>query len=196
MRQITQMPPKPQKKSEPMPQTAGFGNRLRREREMRSITLDEIAESTKIARRHLEALEKERLNRLPGGVFNKGFVRAYAKFLGIDEDEAVADYAAAANEQPEPEDKFPLEVHEQPDPELNPRKSSLPLIFALAALAGILVGYFFWLKSKSASVPAQPTQQASPARKSSAPETAPASMETALSAVPAKESAEPSQIAS
>src|SRR5579859_7642006 len=125
-----------------------FGDRLRREREMRGITLDEIAESTKISRRHLEALERDRFDQLPGGVFNKGFVRAYARFLGIDEDQAVADYALAANEQPEPEDKFPLEVHEEPDRELNPRRSNLPLIFALAALAGVLVGYFFWLKSK------------------------------------------------
>jgi cytoskeleton protein RodZ len=174
----------------------GFGDRLRREREMRGITLDEICESTKIARRHLEALEKERFDQLPGGVFNKGFVRAYARFLGIDEDQAVADYALASNEQPEPEDKFPLEVHAQPDPELNPRRSSLPLIFALAALAGVLVGYFFWLKSKPVT-PAQPTQQASPAPKSSAPEAAPAGTESAtVSATPANASEPGSQTAS
>jgi cytoskeleton protein RodZ len=125
-----------------------FGARMRREREMRGITLEEITESTKISRRHLEALEGEHFDQLPGGVFNKGFVRAYAHFLGIDEERAVADYAAASNEQPEPEDKFPLEVHDQPDPELNPRRSYLPLAFAVAALAGVLVGYAFWIKSK------------------------------------------------
>ena len=125
-----------------------FGDRLRREREMRGITLDEITESTKIARRHLEALEGEHFDQLPGGVFNKGFVRAYARFLGIDEDQAVADYSATANEQPEPEDKFPLEIHEEPNRELNPRRSRLPLAFAIAAVAGVLVGYFFWVKAK------------------------------------------------
>src|ERR1051325_4452403 len=117
-----------------VPAMGVFGDRLRREREMRGIPLDEISESTKISRRHLEALEREHFDQLPGGVFNKGFVRAYAHFLGIDEDEAVADYSLASNEQPEPEDKFPLEVHEEPDRELNPRRSGLPLIFALAAL--------------------------------------------------------------
>src|SRR3954447_14841799 len=91
-----------------------FGDRLRREREMRGITLDEITESTKISRRHLEALEKERFDQVPGAVFNKGFVRAYARFLGLDEDEAVADYSAASNEQAQPEDKFPLEIHDEP----------------------------------------------------------------------------------
>lgn len=159
-----------------------FGDRLRREREMRGISLDEICESTKIARRHLEALERERFEQLPGGVFNKGFVRAYARFLGIDEDQAVADYSAAANEQPEPEGKFPLEVHEEQDRELNPRRSYLPLIFALAALAGVLVGYFFWLKSKPAGgAPATPVQQASPVPentpKSSVPSVTPAEAE-------------------
>jgi cytoskeleton protein RodZ len=125
-----------------------FGDRLRREREMRGITLEEITESTKISRRHLEALEREHFDQLPGGVFNKGFVRAYARFLGIDEDRAVADYSTACNEQPEPEDKFPLEIHDQPDPDLNPRRSYLPLAFAVAALAGVMVGYGFWVKSR------------------------------------------------
>jgi cytoskeleton protein RodZ len=142
-----------------------FGDRLRREREMRGITLDEITESTKISRRHLEALEGEHFDQLPGGVFNKGFVRAYARFLGIDEDRAVADYSAASNEQPEPEDKFPLEVHDEPDRELNPRRSFLPLAFAVAALAGVLVGYAFWIKSKphtaGTAEPAQPAPVAS-----------------------------------
>ena len=137
-----------------------FGDRLRREREMRGITLDEIAESTKISRRHLESLEKDQFDQLPGGVFNKGFVRAYARFLGIDEEEAVADYSLAAKEQPEPEDKFPLEVHEEPDRELNPRRSSLPLVFALAALIGVLVGYFFYMRLKpKAERSAAPPQQ-------------------------------------
>ena len=125
-----------------------FGDRLRREREMRGITLDEITESTKISRRHLEALEGEHFDQLPGGVFNKGFVRAYARFLGIDGDQAVADYSAASNEQPEPEDKFPLEIHEEPKRHLNRRRSRLPLVFAIAALAGVLVGYMFWAKSR------------------------------------------------
>ncbi len=71
------------------------GERLQREREMRGITLEEIAEATKIGTRSLRALELEEFDTLPGGIFNKGFVRAYARFLGIDEEQAVADYMAA-----------------------------------------------------------------------------------------------------
>jgi cytoskeleton protein RodZ len=172
-----------------------FGDRLRREREMRGITLDEIAESTKISRRHLESLEREQFDQLPGGVFNKGFVRAYARFLGLDEDQAVSDYSLASNEQPEPQDKFPLEIHEEPDRELNPRRSNLPLVFALAALAGVLVGYFFWLKSKpknerTAGSPQEATVQApvqsSPANSPAAPESA---IETPAPAKPERQPA-------
>jgi len=149
-----------------------FGDRLRREREMRGITLDEITESTKISRRHLEALEGEHFDQLPGGVFNKGFVRAYARFLGIDEDQAVADYSAASNEQPEPEDKFPLQIHEEPDRDLNPRRSNLPLVFAIAALAGVLVGYGFWIKSKPHNSDAtESIRQSAPASSVTEPQT-------------------------
>lgn len=124
-----------------------FGERLRREREMRGITLDEIAESTKISRRHLESLEREDFDSLPGGIFNKGFVRAYARFLGLDEDQAVADYSAASNEQPPAPDQFPLEVHEKPNRELNPRRSPLPTIFAVLALVGVLA--VVWGRNRS-----------------------------------------------
>lgn len=77
-----------------------FGDKLRREREMRKISLDEIAAATKIGTRSLKALEDENFSILPGGIFNKGFVRSYARFLGLNEDDAVADYQAAVTEQP------------------------------------------------------------------------------------------------
>src|SRR5215470_18911056 len=123
-----------------------FGDRLRREREMRGITLDEISESTKIARRHLESLEKEDFEALPGGIFNKGFVRAYARFLGLDEDQAVTDYSVASNEQPPPPDQFPLEVHQKPNRELNPRRSPMPMLLAIVALAAVLA--IVWTRSR------------------------------------------------
>jgi len=77
-----------------------FGDRLRREREQRGITLDDIALTTKIRAGLLQALEEEKFDRLPGGIFNKGFVRAYARHLGLDEDQTVADYLAASGEAP------------------------------------------------------------------------------------------------
>jgi cytoskeleton protein RodZ len=70
-----------------------FGEHLKRERELRGVSLDEIAAATRISTRFLEALEKEQWDRLPGGAFNRGFVRSIARFLGMDEDGLVAEYA-------------------------------------------------------------------------------------------------------
>src|SRR5450755_2883694 len=84
--------------SEGKVRVGSFGERLRREREMRGVSLDDIADGTKIGTRLLRALEEEHFELLPGGIFNKGFVRAYAKYLGLNEDEAVADYLEAAGE--------------------------------------------------------------------------------------------------
>ena len=86
-----------------------FGEKLRREREKRSITLDQISESTKIGTRMLQALEEDRFSQLPGGIFNKGFVRAYAHHLGLDEDQTVADYLAASGDAPPVQPELPRE---------------------------------------------------------------------------------------
>jgi cytoskeletal protein RodZ len=72
-----------------------FGEKLRRQREQRGITLEAISSSTKISTRMLRALEEEHFDQLPGGVFNKGFIRAYARQVGLDEEEAISDYLAA-----------------------------------------------------------------------------------------------------
>jgi len=76
---------------------ASFGTRLRQEREQRGITLDQISRSTKIGTRFLQALEQDRFEQLPGGIFNKGFIRAYARFLGLNEEQTLADYLAATS---------------------------------------------------------------------------------------------------
>lgn len=79
---------------------ASFGETLRRAREARNITLQEIAASTKISTRALQALENEQFDQLPGGIFNRGFVRAYARCVGLNEEKAVAEYLAAAKIAP------------------------------------------------------------------------------------------------
>lgn len=72
-----------------------FGEKLRRERELRGVSLEEVSAATRITLRYLLALENEQWNQLPGGVFNRGFVRTVARFLGLNEEEFLADYATA-----------------------------------------------------------------------------------------------------
>lgn len=72
-----------------------FGERLRRERELRGIKLPEIAEATKISVRFLEALETDRFDLLPGGIFRRSFVKAYADHVGLDADRTVSEFLEA-----------------------------------------------------------------------------------------------------
>ncbi len=81
-----------------------FGVNLRRERELRGITLDEISRETKISVRFLEALESDKLDQLPGGVFRRGFVKTYARYIGLNEDKVLQDYALLVT-GPESEDE-------------------------------------------------------------------------------------------
>jgi cytoskeleton protein RodZ len=74
---------------------ASFGENLRRERELRGVSLRDIADATKISVRFLEALEKGRMDLLPGGLFARAFVKQYARHLGLDVDRTVADFLYA-----------------------------------------------------------------------------------------------------
>jgi len=79
-----------------------LGATFKQARESKGISLDQIANETRISTRFLAAIENEEFHLLPGGVFNRGFVRAYAEKIGIDPDQAVADYQRIAEvRQPE-----------------------------------------------------------------------------------------------
>lgn len=85
---------------------ASFGESLRREREMRGVTLEEIAATTKINLRFLRALEAEDFAKLPGGIFTRGFLRAYASYLGLDTERILAEYQLVAAPTSEAAYKF------------------------------------------------------------------------------------------
>lgn len=79
---------------------ATFGENLRRERELRGIELREMADATKISIRFLHALEQDRVDILPGGMFQRAFVRQYAKYLGLDPERLVAEFVYAHGGEP------------------------------------------------------------------------------------------------
>lgn len=72
--------------------TAAFGDWLRRQREMREISLRDIADRTKISLRYLQAMEDDRFDLLPAPIFAKGFLREYARYVGLNPDEVVNHY--------------------------------------------------------------------------------------------------------
>ncbi len=69
-----------------------FGDEIRRARELREISLREISEATKISLRHLEAMERNDFAHLPGGAYNRGYVRAYCEHIGLDAESMVNAY--------------------------------------------------------------------------------------------------------
>jgi cytoskeletal protein RodZ len=79
---------------QPTNSVGAFGDKFRQAREKKNISLDDVSNVTKISARMLQAIEEEHFDLLPGGVFNKGFIRAYAKHLGLNDQEAVSDYLA------------------------------------------------------------------------------------------------------
>ena len=173
---------------------SGFGDKLRREREMRGVSLEEIAESTKIGTRSLRALEEDDFEKLPGGIFNKGFVRAYSRFLGLDEDETVADFDAAFKEyrvaNGYPDDR---QIEQEPEPE--PSQTPWLLIVALVLIVAVAVAGYF-LRTQGIQVfrsqsRTEPSSQAPP--NVSPPPAAPTSINSATqsSAAPATSTSEP-----
>ena len=69
-----------------------FGNKFRSARESKGIKLEQIAQETRISARFLRAIEEEDFQVLPGGIFNRGFIRTLAKHIGLDPEAAVAEY--------------------------------------------------------------------------------------------------------
>jgi transcriptional regulator with XRE-family HTH domain len=108
-----------------------FGAWLRRQREVREISLREIADMSKIPLRYLEALEQDRFEVLPDLVFTRGFLREYARFVGLDPDDVVNYFLSL---QPEDEDEEPERVRPRPG-----RDGGVPAL-RIVAVAVVLVG--------------------------------------------------------
>ena len=116
---------------------SSFGETLKRERELRQISLREISEATKINLRYLDALEHDDFRHLPGGVFNKGFVRAYAQFIGVDPESMVTAYLEEDGRQQARAARAGAVMSTTPEP-AEP-ESSLRIRLWVAALVAILI---------------------------------------------------------
>jgi hypothetical protein len=135
---------------------ASFGDELRREREIRGISLKEIADATKISKRFLDALERNDHRALPAPVFTRGFVREYSRYVGLNAEEMVNRYNfAAANddriEKPPLVEKYPHTLPRDISPK-PPRKRGIPPAYArvdrnliaVAFIAAALAGVTWW----------------------------------------------------
>jgi transcriptional regulator with XRE-family HTH domain len=79
---------------------ATLSEQLKRERELRGVSLQQISEETRIGVRFLQALEDDRLEVIPGEFYRRSYLRAYARYLGLDEDRALNVYDFSRREKP------------------------------------------------------------------------------------------------
>jgi len=123
-----------------------LGEKLRQAREERGISISEVAEQTRISPHYIESIENDNYKTLPGGIFNKGFVRSYAKFIGFDETEALSDYSKLAAEN-EVMAEQPLKVHrsEVLTDDTSSRSMLPTLVFAVVILGLMTAGVLFLL---------------------------------------------------
>ena len=118
---------------------ASLGQDLKRERELRGISLKEISSSTKISLRFLQALEEDRLDILPGNFFIKAILRTYAKFIGLEEDYVLNKYYEATLELEQSLE--PKQIKRKTRPVLT--KNIKKLIYSLALIIILLLFLFF-----------------------------------------------------
>jgi cytoskeleton protein RodZ len=122
-----------------------LGRQLRRAREARGVSLREISEHTRITIQNLEAIEADDYKHLPGGIFNRSFIRAYARYIGFDEARALDLYAQGARErgehaeEPQPSHRSRVYTGEATRSPLSTALLSLFILglFALVVYAGL-----------------------------------------------------------
>lgn len=126
---------------------ATFGEELRKEREIRGISLKEIADSTKISKRFLELIEKNDFRSLPAPVFTRGFVREYARYLGLNSDEMVSRYVHFVESNPPGEEPTPSRPRPLPVRTLRvtpePARGVWVVPVLIALVVGLIVLAFF-----------------------------------------------------
>lgn len=144
-----------------------LGEQLRQARQRRGTSLREISDHTRISMQYLEAIETDDYKRLPGGIFNRSFIKAYARHIGFNEQEALDLYTRTAREQGESFDEVATSpVRSRIYTDGDSSRSPLLTAFLSALIVGILVlgvyaGLHFYRRTENN--PGNPTPLPSPA---------------------------------
>jgi cytoskeleton protein RodZ len=139
---------------------ASIGEQLRLARQERGIPLREVSDQTRISIRYLEAIEANDYKRLPGGIYTRGFVRAYARCIGYDEREAMEGYTRYMREQGESVDEIvttPLhsKVYTDTPATRSPVLTVVMTILILAILTLLALAALHWYQRRSATLNAE-----------------------------------------
>lgn len=131
-----------------------FGGKLRQARERRGISLRQIAASTKISVAALEALERNDVSKLPGGIFSRAFVRSYAVEVGLNPDETVKEFLERFHADAPPGEAHVQHVPEQESHfESQQRMASVLLKLVAISVLLIVAILYFTLRSRPSATP-------------------------------------------
>ncbi len=123
-----------------------LGEKLRQAREERGVSISDIAEQTRISGLYLSCIENDDFRTLPGGIFNKGFVKSFAKAVGVDEQEALQDYSQLIISQGSQVDDEPKTYRPEVLTDDRASNSNTPtIIFAVVILILMTAGVLFLL---------------------------------------------------
>jgi cytoskeletal protein RodZ len=135
---------------------ATIGEQLRLAREGRGIALREISDQTRISIHYLEAIETNDYKRLPGGIFNRSFVRAYARYVGYDEKQAVEGYTRHMRDQGDPDEisstPYHSKVYTDAPATRSPILTVVLAIVILAILTVVALAVLHWVQQRSAEL--------------------------------------------
>lgn len=168
-----------------------FGTRMKRAREERGMSLRQIASSTKISVSALEALERNDISRLPGGIFSRAFVRSYALEVGLDPEQTVREFIAQF-----PHDSVtagsphvPQEDHEAIESERQSAQTALKLVAISLPLVGAIL--YFTLANRPREAPPNAASAPPAVSSSGAGPTPPASSSAGPAPAPAPDRISP-----
>ncbi|MBL8205654.1 MAG: helix-turn-helix domain-containing protein [Blastocatellia bacterium] len=136
-----------------------LGEELRRLREEKGLSLREVSDSTHIGSRFLQAIESDNYSILPGGIFNRGFVRSYARYVGLDEEQALVLYNQQLEAQGGEAPRSTAPSWDGIEEEVSSPWGTIALIILtlLILSAGVYMGYRYFISSAPAPTTADAT---------------------------------------
>ncbi|MCC4307348.1 helix-turn-helix domain-containing protein [Alcanivorax marinus] len=135
------------------------GERLRRAREEQGLSQEEVSKQLRLSLSYLKALEDDDYSRLPEPTFIKGYLRNYARFLGLPAEELARRFQQEVDQQRDAEHE-----REQQALEDSPRRREwrVPLVVILLVVLAVAVGWWLWPRGEGASAPVESPSELSP----------------------------------
>ena len=133
-----------------------LGEKLRAAREERGVSISEVAEQTRIAAMYIECIENDNYKPLPGGIFNKGFVKSYARFIGYDEQTALQEYSRLASQSEENQADHLRSYRPEVLTDDRASQSTVPTIIFAGIILALMTGGVLFLVNYLQSQPSTP----------------------------------------